>query len=136
VGWQGRTLFTADVEADRDVKEALSETEKRLGSLHDAIVGWVVREVEAQLRDSPDPNIGRAEFVSFKLTDPVSVVESAGQKECAYQIREARDLFCVATNAKFDNTAVLSPGGRTQAPTSKVYAERAICPIRIYFAPD
>ncbi len=118
VGWQGKTYFTAYVEAGEDVKDALFDAEKQVDKVRDSVARWAIHEVEAQLQDAADVRI--PEFVKLKLSDPAPVLEFvAAQKECVYQIREARDLFCVATNAKFDSTAVVSPGGKTQAPTSK-----------------
>lgn len=132
---QGAASFTAFIDADEAAKDAMYDAEKQFGRLRLVIIRWIIREVEAQLRDGViDSNVWKKPFDPVKL-DVDRVVELAAQKECAYQIRQARDLFCLATDLKFDTSAALVPGGKVQAPTSKRYAERAICLAPIYCAP-
>src|SRR5438445_297163 len=74
VRWQGRSLFTAYVEADEDVKDAFLEAE---GSLRGALVRLVIRGVERALGDSFDTNVGSNEMIPYRFTDLVRDVELA-----------------------------------------------------------
>jgi hypothetical protein len=104
VVWQGKIVFTAYVD-DQDAK-ALAELQRRLGDGKPALVKWAVREVEAGLREAAyaDVEIGKILKLEIDLASALELAEQ--QKECAYQIRQAGDLFCLATDAKSDSTAV------------------------------
>jgi hypothetical protein len=113
---QGRMIFTAYVD-DQDAK-ALAELQKRVGDVKPALVKWAISEVEAGLREGAyaDVEIGKILKLEIDLASALELAEQ--QKECAYQIRQARDLFCLATDAKSDSTAAEDRTGRVQSPTS------------------
>ena len=59
------------------------------------ILRWAVRQVEQRLREgSIKPS---TEWLHLEVEDFESLRHMAHQKNCDYQVKESRDLFCSAS---------------------------------------
>lgn len=94
------------------------------GSLREAFLRWTLRRLERDLRDQDQAALlFEQNGATWKITrddedDMAAIVAEAGPKECGYQVRTDRDLFC-STPSSSDDYAVSVVNGTRVAPTSR-----------------
>lgn len=93
------------------------------GPLREAFLRWTLKRLERDLEDQDQAAVLLEQNgVSWKITsgdeEIAAIVAEAGPKECGYQVRADRDLFC-STPSSGDETAVSVVNGTRVAPTSR-----------------
>lgn len=92
--------------------------------LRDAFLRWTLKRLERELQDSDQATaLINEKGATWKITsyddeEIAAIVAEAGPKECDYQIRSRRDLFCSSPSAE-DEAAVYLVDGRRVAATSR-----------------
>ncbi len=127
-------------------REARLEALHRLGlgrgqgedePLRDAFLRWTLRRLERELGDQNsaallfEQNGAAWTISSADEEDIAAIVAEAGPKECGYQLRNGRDLFC-STPSPRDETAVLAINGTRVAPTSRPICAECNLPSTVW----
>jgi hypothetical protein len=116
---------------DRDITEIRSRTPAFANDgFRNALTAYAVRKIESVLRiDGPDAVAGFRAGVrlDIELSEIEMLAERADAKECVYQHRDQRELFCAASYDE-DPAGPVRVGLRWLAPTTATVCEHCDLP--------